>query len=572
MRPFSAIVGVGLFLAVVATAGAATLYVGPSRTYTQIQGAINVAHDGDLILVDSGTYVGRDGTMLFDGPHNITVRGVGPTRPLLDMGTDHSVSVWGKGICTVSGNSGDLTFENLEFYRAAGRDLAPWNDTGHNGAGVRYDGTGLLTMHNCYVHDCEEGMLTTSTLSYSVLIEYSEFNHNGYGNGSTHGVYLNHAESFTLRYSYMHRAHVGHEVKSRAKINYILYNRIMNEDGDASYEVDIPNGGLTYLIGNIIQQGPNATNGGIILYAEEGSGNGGLNPVQNLYVINNTVSNERGLSGTFVNNASSVAATLNNNLFLGSTEGTYDITLSGLGTVGTDNVLCNVNYNNGGTTHGPSAYLVSPGVPDYNYHLTAQSTAAIDKGVAPGSAGGFDLTPIYHYAQPCNYVLRPSDNALDIGAFEYSAGPSVRAGDSQTAREGDLVQLQAICDNPSGTATFSWSQVGGKAVTLSGGGTAAPSFTVPTVAVFPQATMLFQVTADNGLGTSSDFVDVRVYMLGDINRDDSVDVIDLLTFVAAFGSSVNDPTFDPTCDLNPDGTIDVIDLLTFIPNFGRTLD
>ncbi len=566
MRPFSALVCAGLLLAMVATAGAATLNVGPSRTYTKIQDAINAAHDGDLILVDSGTYVGRDCTMVFFNPvlHNITVRGVGPTRPVLDMGTDHSVSIWGKGICTVEAG-GDITFENLEFTRAAGRDLAPWNDTGHNGAAIRYNGSGLLTIRNCYIHDCEEGVLTSSLQDYNVLIEYCEFNHNGYGQGSTHNMYIGgsyYPASFTLRYSYIHRAHTGHEVKSRAQTNYILYNRIMNEDGDGSYEIDIPNGGTTYIIGNIIQQGPNTENGRMVCYAEEGP----VNQDQHLYFINNTVSSERGASATFVLNNSPVDAVLKNNLFLGSTEGAIDTILAGPpNSTSADNVLCNVNYNNGGTTHGPSAYLVSPGAPNYNYHLTSQSTVAIDAGVYVAMG----LEPVSHYAHPCNYVARPTTGAYDIGAYEYMAGPAVRAGDAQTAREGDLVQLQAACDDPNGgTVTYNWTQLVGKAVTLAGSGTAAPSFTVPTVSVFPEATMLFQVAVNGG---ASDMVDVRVYMLGDFDRNDAVDVIDLLDFVAAFGTSVGDPAYNAACDLNPDGTIDVIDLLTFVPNFGRTL-
>ncbi len=55
---------------------------------------------------------------------------------------------------------------------------------------------------------------------------------------------------------------------------------------------------------------------------------------------------------------------------------------------------------------------------------------------------------------------------------------------------------------------------------------------------------------------------------GDINGDDCVDVVDLLDFVAAFGSVAGDATYDPACDLNLDGSIDVIDLLTFVDSFG----
>ncbi len=58
-------------------------------------------------------------------------------------------------------------------------------------------------------------------------------------------MYINDVDSFTLRYCYSHNAVAGHELKSRAKTNYILYNRIGNEGGTGSYEVQIANGGTS---------------------------------------------------------------------------------------------------------------------------------------------------------------------------------------------------------------------------------------------------------------------------------------------------------------------------------------
>ncbi len=55
---------------------------------------------------------------------------------------------------------------------------------------------------------------------------------------------------------------------------------------------------------------------------------------------------------------------------------------------------------------------------------------------------------------------------------------------------------------------------------------------------------------------------------GDINGDGSVDVIDLLYLVDAFGSVTGDTNYDPAADFNSDGSVDVIDLLTLVENFG----
>jgi hypothetical protein len=58
---------------------------------------------------------------------------------------------------------------------------------------------------------------------------------------------------------------------------------------------------------------------------------------------------------------------------------------------------------------------------------------------------------------------------------------------------------------------------------------------------------------------------------GDFNFDGAVDVVDLLTFVDAFGSVAGDASFDAACDLNADGFVDVVDLLTFVDSFGMAV-
>lgn len=57
-------------------------------------------------------------------------------------------------------------------------------------------------------------------------------------------------------------------------------------------------------------------------------------------------------------------------------------------------------------------------------------------------------------------------------------------------------------------------------------------------------------------------------LVGDINGDCHVDVIDLLDFVAAFGTVPGDPLWVPVCDFNHDSSVDVIDLLMLVESFG----
>ncbi len=59
-----------------------------------------------------------------------------------------------------------------------------------------------------------------------------------------------------------------------------------------------------------------------------------------------------------------------------------------------------------------------------------------------------------------------------------------------------------------------------------------------------------------------------VPIVGDINHDMHVDVIDLLLLIDAFDTATGDAAFDPGCDFNGDGTVDVVDLLYVIEAFG----
>ena len=365
------------------------LRVGPGRALTRVQDAAAVAQDGDTIEIDAGTYLG-DAAVAVWLANNLTVRGVGNGRAHLEANGSY---VWGKGTFVAAGNN--ITFENIEFSGAAVPD--------HNGAGIRLDGSGL-TIRNCYFHDNENGVLTTAGAQSDVVIEYSEFWRNGLGvgcdtTGCTHNMYIGHIRSFTLRGSYSHGALRGHEVKSRADKNLILYNRVTDEEGTASYVVNLPNGGECYLIGNVIEKGANSENSSaIVTFAEEGA----ANPIQQLRIVNNTIVNDRAGAPTFARvDGTPTAAVFVNNIFVGSGAVT-----SYAGAVLSNNLT------------GQDALFVNRA--GYDYHLQVNSPA-IDAGTNPGSVNGVDLTPVLQYLHPIQTETRAlSGTACDIGAFERS--------------------------------------------------------------------------------------------------------------------------------------------------------
>jgi hypothetical protein len=335
-----------------------------------------VVQSGDVVEIDAGVYNGPASTW---ATNNLTLRGVGGRAHLVAPATISN----GKAIWVAAATN--IAVENIEFSGAAVQDL--------NGAGIRGEGTDLAICGS-YFHDNQEGFLGGGG---RLLIEYSEFAFNGNCidvNGCAHNIYVDGGARFTLRHSYSHHAHSGHLVKSRAQENYILYNRIMDEaNGNSSYTIDLPNGGLSYIIGNLLQQGPSTENPTIVTYGAETL----TNPSRSVYVVNNTIVNDKG-SGTFIEIAAGATATVQNNLFVG----------------------------NGTTVSGPATQVSnlktsSPAfvnITTFDYRPTA-TTPGIDQGTAPGLGGAFSLTPIYQYVHPTNREPRPTRNAIDIGAYEF---------------------------------------------------------------------------------------------------------------------------------------------------------
>jgi hypothetical protein len=386
----SAILGLGLF----AQAGAATLSVGPGQLYATPCKAFAAAADGDLIQIAAATYVG-DVCGIYR--HNLIIRGING-RPKIDAGGRNAM---GKGIWVVVGNN--VTVENVEMFGAKVPDL--------NGAAIRLEGT-HFTMRTSFLHDNQNGILTGANLNSDVVIENSEFGHNGYGTGQTHNLYIGKVRSLMFRYNFSHDAHVGHNLKSRAQTNKVLYNRFSSLNpgetgstvaGAPSYEIDLPNAGNSYIIGNVIQQPATNNNGALVSYGAEGASN----PGHNLFVVNNTFLNDDTRRGTFVMVGSTVTkpALLQNNIF------------SGIGSLS----------NQVGMVEKTNYRSIAPGfVNRSTYDLRPTANAmVIDAGSTPAvAATGVSIKPVASYKHTALGMVRPVSGAYDIGAYEStSAAP-----------------------------------------------------------------------------------------------------------------------------------------------------
>ena len=367
-----------LALLIPAAAGASTLLVGPQHALKTPSAAARVARDGDTVEIEPGVYAGDVAVWT---QNRLTLRGRGG-RPHLRA---DGASAEGKGIWVLKGSQ--TTIESIEFSGASVSD--------RNGAGLRLEGPGLV-VRDAYFHHNQNGILTGRNLESDIVVERCEFAHNGAGDGQSHNLYIGTVRSFTLRYSYSHRAIVGHNVKSRAIKNYILYNRIADEhDGRASYAIDLPDGGLSFVMGNLIHQGPENDNRTLVAYGAEGY----KNPLNELYFVSNTLVNDDPKGGRFlVIRPGADEARVINNLFVGPGEMI----------AGKAQARSNLRP--------AKSDLADPDKLDYRPKPRA---GGIGKAVDAGSAYGFVLRPAAEYQHPLKVRSRPAVLPLDVGALQH---------------------------------------------------------------------------------------------------------------------------------------------------------
>lgn len=352
--------------------------VGKSQQVRTVAEASRLARDGDTVEIETGAY---SADVAVWEQKDLTIRGVNGRAELRAAGA----AAEGKAIWVVRG--GAILIENIAFSGTTVPDL--------NGAGIRFE-RGRLTIRNCVFSDNENGILAGNDPSLVLEIEDSEFANNGAGDGRSHNLYVGSIGKFSVTGSYFHHANVGHLLKTRARENFIYYNRLSDEPGGtASYELEFPSGGFAVVVGNLIEQGSETENSTIVSFGAEGY----RWPRNELYLAHNTIVNDRSRGGTFVAaypGAAFVKAI--NNVFVGK---------------GDLAVKARNEFQSNWNLTWPD--FAMPTRLDFRLK---KNSKAVGAAADPGEIEGFSLRPVKEYLFPVGTTPIPPGGRLSPGAFQ----------------------------------------------------------------------------------------------------------------------------------------------------------
>jgi len=388
--------------------------------------------------------------------HPFTGRGIASESgqlPVIDgreATTRSQINFWGeeRGVIKIGGANMPkvsepiwIVLENLDIrsgrtpFQFTGR--TGLTDYANNAASVYVETGQNITIRNCVLHDSGNGLfishaarnvLLTGCWIYDNGIEDSAYEHNTYTA----------AIGIIYQFNYLGplRANcLGNNLKDRSAGLVVRYNWIESgnrqldlvDAEDSTELVNHPSYGKTFVYGNILIEPDGAGNSQIVHYGGD-SGNESIYRKGTLYFYNNTVVSSRTGNTTLLRlSTNEEACDCRNNIVYTTAAGSYLALLSEAGVVHTKNNwlksgwvdshsgLTGTIYDDGGNIAGESPAFVDSALQDY--HLSSGSTC-----INAGTSLHGDAYPLlFQYLKHRSWEARPSDGALDIGAFEMKA-------------------------------------------------------------------------------------------------------------------------------------------------------
>lgn len=191
-----------LFIALAAGhCAAAVLDVGPMGRFRCPSEAARAAADGDRIVIAAGEY---RGDVCVWRANNLTIAGAGAELTVLDA---DGRCAMGKGLWVVQGTN--TTISGITFRGARCRD--------RNGAGIRHEADGALTVRDCRFEDNEDGVLSGVATNAVLTFRGCVFKGCGAGDGYSHNIYIGRAKRLEFIECASDHAREGHALLVAAK-------------------------------------------------------------------------------------------------------------------------------------------------------------------------------------------------------------------------------------------------------------------------------------------------------------------------------------------------------------------
>lgn len=393
----------------------------------------------------------------------IVITGVlGPNgeRPIIDGAnatTRQQLDYWseGRGIVKVGGSSipADviaryITIENLEIRGARSTnsftdDGGATQSYGINGAAIYLEKGENITIRNCEIHDCGNGLFVSSSnqvVSRDILIDGNYI----YGNGNVGSAFEHNTYTAALNITYQYNRFgpllagaSGNALKDRSAGLVVRYNWIESgnrqldlvDAEDSSILRAAPEYHQTYVYGNLLIEPDGAGNSQITHY---GGDSGATNNYRKgtLFFYNNTVVSTRATTTTlFRLSTNGESCDARNNIFYVTAAANQLALVESSGTLNLSHNWFKPGWK---TTHGTFTGTLN----DDGTAITGTSPGFVNEAgqdfhLTSGSAGRDAGTVLNPLVLPANVLVseyvkhqsgrpRATDATLDLGAFEFA--------------------------------------------------------------------------------------------------------------------------------------------------------
>jgi len=532
------------------------------QEYPTIQAAVNAAGTGDVVEVDAGTYLEN---VIVN--KTVTIRGASATSTVVDGG----------GIGVVF----NIQEDNVELC-----NLTVQNGGSYSGVTIYYPYDGL-TIRNTRIIDNVVGVVISD-------VNDNTIEDNVFINNQMYSIDVMYSSNTIIRGNQISESAYGVEVSDTSS-SQIVNNTI----SDTSYGIYVPHSNNNNISANMLTSNSwniylTYSNSNIIGYNNILEGTVGIQVMhsEGNSVLNNTVSDSSygiylGYCGTNTvsgNTVSlndwglelynSVGSTVIENLVKDNTWGAW---------VAEDSVGNSIYHNDfidnvkGAFQDLTSSNSWNTPTAPYRGNYWSDYKGTDTDGDGTGDTyvpwEGVDWHPL----------MEP------YGVYHDVAVISVTSSDTQ-AYVGEIVNITVVAENQGSyietfnvTTTYENITVGilgtigiQEIIDLAPQQNVTLMFSWNTTEMQPCVNYTIKAEAsavpDEIQTSDNTFIDgkVKVKMMGDINGDGVIDIYDLTTVGAVYGSFKGDPRYDPEADINKDGHIDMRDLAVIGRNYGKT--